>query len=386
MATSIVIHVGPRKTGTTYLQKALTLAAPTLRESGVLYVTRLAGVDRYNHVAATYAVSGLRSGRSSHIWRNVSAENIHDLVRQLDAWDGPAIISSEALGGLNTAEATEFISYLPSAPVHVIATLRALPDVVLSSWSQNVVNLHTQSLDTYVKRSIKRRTQLPPSERWRLWDEDPHATFWRSYDYPGLLSRWTQMGFPVSAVVVPDSAQPLGELWTRFREAVNLDALPPIAPVVGDAEANVARSFEELEIIRNTVKSAAQQGLTLDDLRQLRGKRWQVPQGTYLHSGTRPGLVPATAEVFEQWAREDAGLLTKLPINLVGQIEDLLRPARRPETPQPAASAEVAGRLVASRIFPIVRDQYRRAERGSWARRLKSRLNQREVRLGRWRT
>ncbi len=230
MATLIVLHVGPRKTGTTYLQKALTLAAPTLRESGVLYVTRLAGVDPYNHVAATYAVPGLRSGRSSPVWRNVSEENIHDLVRQLDAWDGPAIISSEALGGLNTAEATEFISYLPSAPVQVIATLRALPDVVLSSWSQNVVNLHTQSLDTYVERSIERRTQLPPSERWRLWDEDHHAVFWRSYDYPGLLSRWLHMGFPVSAVVVPDSAQPRGELWTRFRKAVNLDALPPIAP------------------------------------------------------------------------------------------------------------------------------------------------------------
>jgi hypothetical protein len=217
-------------------------------------------------------------------------------------------------------------------------------------------------------------------------DEDHHAAFWRSYDYPGLLSRWLYMGFPVSAVVVPDSAQPRGELWTRFRKAVNLDALPPIAPKVRDAEANGARSLEELEVIRNTVKSATQQGLTLDDLQPLRGKRWKLPQGAYLHSGTRPGLVPATAEVFEQWAREDADLLTKLPINLVGPIEDLLRPARRPETPQPAASAEVAGRLVASRIFPMVRDQHRRAERGSWTRRLKSRLNQREVRLGRWRT
>jgi hypothetical protein len=114
---------------------------------------------------------------------------------------------------------------------------------VLSSWSQNVVNLHTQSLDTYVKRSIKRRTQLPPSERWRLWDEDHHAVFWRSYDYPGLLSRWLHMGFPVSAVVVPDSAEPRGELWTRFRKAVNLDALPPIAPQLRAAEANAAVIF-----------------------------------------------------------------------------------------------------------------------------------------------
>jgi len=183
---------------------------------------------------------------------------------------------------------------------------------------------------------------------------------------------------------VPDSAEPRGELWTRFREAVNLDALPPAAPKVRDAEANGARSLEELEIRRSAIKYATKKGLTIDDLRQLRGKRWKVPQGAYLHSGTRPGLVPATAEVFEQWAREDADLLTKLPINLVGPIEDLLRPARRPETPQPAASAEVAGRLVASRIFPMVRDQQRRAERGSWTRRLKRRLKRRAVRLGRW--
>lgn len=386
MATSIVIHVGPRKTGTTYLQKALTLAAPTLRESGVLYVTRLAGVDRYNHVSATYAVSGLRSGRSSHIWRNVSEENIHDLVRQVDAWDGPAIISSEALGGLTTAEATNFISCLPNAPVQVIATLRALPEVVLSSWSQNVLNLYTQSLDTYVELFINRRMQLPPSERWRLWDQDHSATFWRSYDYPGLLSRWLHMGFPVSAVVVPDSAQPPGELWTRFRKAVNLDALPPIAPIVGDAEANGARSLEELEVIRSTVKSATQQGLTLDDLRPLRGMRWKLPRGTYLHSGSRPGLAPAAAEVFEQWAREDVHQLAKLPINLVGPIEELLRPARSPEPPQSAAYADAAGFLVANRILSGAGDQRHRAERGSWAGRSKHRLNRCAVRLGRWGT
>ena len=386
MATSIVIHVGPRKTGTTYLQKALTLAAPTLRESGVLYVTRLAGRDRYNHVAATYAVSGLRSGRSRNIWRNVNEENIHDLVRQVDAWDGPAIISSEALGGLNTSEATKFMSYLPSAPVHVIATLRALPDVVLSSWSQNVLNLHTQSLDTYVERFINRRMQLPSSERWRLWDEDPHATFWRSYDYPGLLTRWLHMGFPVSAVVVPDSSQPRDELWTRFHKAVNLDALPPIAPQVRDAEANGARSLEELEVIRSTVKNATQQGLTQDDLRALRGKRWKLPRGTYLHTGTRPGLAPAAVAVFEQWAREDADHLAKLPINLVGPIEELLRPARSPKPPQSAAYADAAGFLVANRILSGVGDQRHRAEPDGWTRRLKRRLNRYAVRLGRWGT
>jgi hypothetical protein len=377
MATSLVIHVGPRKTGTTYLQKALTLAAPTLRESGVLYVTRLAGVSRYNHVAATYAVPGLRSGRSSHIWRNVSEENIRDLARQVDAWDGPAIISSEALGGLSTAEATTFISCLPSAPVHVIATLRALPDVVLSSWSQNVLNLHTQSLDTYVERFIKRRTQLPPAERWRLWDEDRHATFWRSYDYAGLLSRWLHMGFPVSAVVVPDSAQPRDELWNRFREAVKLDALPLVAPKVPDAQANGARSLEELEVIRSTVISATRQGLTLDDLRQLRGKRWNLPRGTYLHSGTRPGLAPAAAEVFAQWAREDVDLLAKLPITLVGPRKELLRPTRPQQPPQYAAYADAAGFLVANRIL---------GKQGGRTWRSWLRPSRRAFRLGRWGT
>ena len=73
----------------------------------------------------------------------------------MGAWDGPAIISFEALGGLNTTEASTFLSYLPSAPVHVIATIRARPDVVQSSWSQNVLNLHTQSLDTCVKLFLK---------------------------------------------------------------------------------------------------------------------------------------------------------------------------------------------------------------------------------------
>lgn len=196
------------------------------------------------------------------------------------------------------------------------------------------------------------------------------------------------MGLPVSVVVVvvPESAQPRGELWTSFCEAVNLDALPPIAPKVGDAEANIDRSMEEFEVIRSTVKSATQQVLTQDDLRPLRAARWKLPRGTYLHSGTRPGWVPAAAEVFEQWAREDVDLLAKLPVNLVGPIEELLRPACLQQPPQYAAYIDAAGFLVANRILGGSGDQRRRAERGALTRRLKRRIKGRAVRLGRWGT
>ena len=37
MATRIVLHIGPRKTGSTFLQQTLTALAPVLLEHDVLY-------------------------------------------------------------------------------------------------------------------------------------------------------------------------------------------------------------------------------------------------------------------------------------------------------------------------------------------------------------
>ena len=52
MADRLIVHIGPRKTGTTYLQRVLQQLSPSLKAQGVLYPTDYRGQEDYNHVGA----------------------------------------------------------------------------------------------------------------------------------------------------------------------------------------------------------------------------------------------------------------------------------------------------------------------------------------------
>ncbi len=351
MAHSIVLHIGPRKTGSTFLQRALVSASPTLAEAGILYPTVLGGIDRHNHVSATYAVPGMRDGKSEDQWADVDEAVIDDLARQVDSWQGAVILSSEALGGLTSQNAQRFLNRLPEVQIRVVATIRALPDVVLSSWAQHVRNLHRESLRTYVERRIQERQDLPADERWANWNADEHATFWRSYDYPGLLHRWQGLGLTVTAVIVPPSNAPMSELWSRFRAATQLDGMPLACPNVDDIGANTSLRLEELEVIRRAVQHGREQGRTLAQMKSLRGHRWIPDPSTRPAGGTRPGLTPEHAQVFELWAQHDVAALENGGYDLVGDHADLLASARLDVPPDPGTYAAFAGYLVADRIL-----------------------------------
>ena len=81
MAHSIVLHIGPRKTGSTFLQRALVATSSSIAEAGILYPTALMGVDRHNHVSATYAIPGMRDGKSEDQWADLAG----DVLRQADS-------------------------------------------------------------------------------------------------------------------------------------------------------------------------------------------------------------------------------------------------------------------------------------------------------------
>lgn len=363
MAHSIVLHIGPRKTGSTFLQRALTSIAPELAQAGVLYPTQIGGVQRHNHVAPSYAVPGTRDGRSADRWANVGQSVLTDFVTQVSSWQGPVIISSEALGGMATDSIRDFLSYLPEVPITVIATIRALPNVVLSSWGQHVRNMHRESLRSYVERRIEERGDSSPHVRWERWDADPHQTFWRSYDYPGLLTRWSQLGLNTRAIIVPPSHAPAHELWSRFRAAAAIDALPIEPPYVDEVGANMSMRVEELEVIRHITKNAVAMGLTDADLTPLRGHRWMPAAHLRPPHGTRPGLDSDAAEIFHDWAESDVRLLQSLGFDVVGDIFDLLETGRPTAPADPQLYAQAAGYLVADYLM---RDDLRRSR---WLRR-----------------
>jgi hypothetical protein len=85
MATRVVIHIGLEKTGTTSIQHFLATNAALLHEHGWLYP--LAGRINSGHHAVAFALGFSTIRHDHHV--------LTDLARELQAWPGAAVLSSE---------------------------------------------------------------------------------------------------------------------------------------------------------------------------------------------------------------------------------------------------------------------------------------------------
>jgi hypothetical protein len=111
--------------------------------------------------------------------------------------------------------------------------------------------------------------------------------------------------------------------------------------------------MEELEVVRRAAQHGLEQGRTLAQMRSLRGHRWMPDPTARPSGGTRPGLAPEHARVFEAWAQGDADALMAGGCDIVGDPRDLLAPAREREQPEPHTYAAFAGYLVADRVLAV---------------------------------
>jgi len=138
-----------------------------------------------------------------------------------------------------------------------------------------------------------------------------------------------------------------------FRAAAQLDGIPRECPSVDDVSANTSLRLEELEVIRRAVQHGREQGRTLAQMKSLRGHRWMPDPTARPSGGTRPGLTPEHARVFERWAQEDADALLAGGYDIVGDHRNLLASARQREQPEPRTYAAFAGYLVADKLLEV---------------------------------
>jgi hypothetical protein len=135
--TKVFIHVGPHKTGSTYLQKQLRTNAEVLASHGVTY-------------------PDLRSPLFGH----------GRLARRLRGW-GPAVtraelsalmdrealvLSSENLVLLSPSQLGTFADLLDGASVTVVFVLRSLTKVLPSHWQETIKHGNTQTFPDYLAK------------------------------------------------------------------------------------------------------------------------------------------------------------------------------------------------------------------------------------------
>ena len=132
-----VLHIGPHKTGTTYIQKHLFEKRDLLRREGVLYPST--GVNiQFGHHALVDEI--IRSGDSPLLRKIVSESSEFDTT----------VLSSENFDRLDRDQVGRLHDILGKYAVRVIYYYRRFDDTLISSWQEEVRHGGCSSWEKYV--------------------------------------------------------------------------------------------------------------------------------------------------------------------------------------------------------------------------------------------
>ncbi|HVV74456.1 MAG TPA: hypothetical protein VHC43_00350 [Mycobacteriales bacterium] len=186
---SILLHIGPFKTGTTALQTSLRRSLPALEEHGV----RQVGQNRRNVRRAILSITentGLSgdASPSAALWRN--------LVADLHRVEAPRVLlSSEFLCDASEQTVGEIVDAIGRDRLQIVLTLRPLAKILPSAWQQYVRNRLTTPYDEWLDAMFNRAPYRHPT-----------PSFWRRHRHGKLVTKWAKAVGPdrVSVVVVDE--------------------------------------------------------------------------------------------------------------------------------------------------------------------------------------
>jgi hypothetical protein len=346
--TTVMLHVGAFKSGTSYLQSVLAAGRDELATEGVLWP----GTTRLANVAAARGLLKLRPAKLT-AW--------DALVAEIDQWPGErALVSAETLSMVGAAGVARAAESLSRHRVHIVLTARDLGRVLPAQWQESVQNGKTWSYVDYLS-AVAGDDESHPA----------HQHFWSKQSWPTILRRWKAVSddAQLMVVTVPPPDKPRDLLWSRFCEALG------IRPERFDASLRVNESLgaASAEVMRYVSLAMEHSASPL-----LRSKAFKdgLAQGALsARKDAEPTLV--LPEALRPWAatrsQELVDALRSVEATVVGDLDDLaptFHPVRDGETEDPAtlplstvmesAADGLLGlmeRLVDAGVVPFERDE-----------------------------
>ncbi len=280
---TVFVHVGCRKTGTSFLQKAIYSSTDALAAQGIALPLPGRG-EHYQVVAA------LREVVDGHPVPPDSRQVIDDLARTVGviALDR-AIMTHEALAPATPAQVRTLMDALDGCEVHVVITARDLARQIPSEWQQ----------------TVKDRSVLPYAVFCReVVEGGSHAAneFWARQDVADIARRWSTDLPPerVHVVAVPPAGSPPEQLLGMFTGLIGCDPASLATP----GGYNPSLGAEQAELLRRVNLAL---GDRLTDLRVKGGYRDVVrgtlAKGVLSHQQGAALLLPAE---LAGWCREQS--------------------------------------------------------------------------------
>jgi hypothetical protein len=326
----IYLHIGPMKTGTSFLQQTLSDNQAVLRTHGVLVPGRS---PRADHVRAVRDVTGLEgqedAGSFTGAWSSLRDE--------MFAFSGDAsVVSQEFMSFARRPRARGILQSLAPATVHVVLTVRDASRVVPASWATSTRNRNTASWPEHLAAVSG---SGGPARRRAL----------RALDVPRMLQSWGDQVPPerLHVVTVPPPGAPDGLLWERFSAVIGATG----APVdLSGATRRESYGYTSADLMRRVNEH-------LQDLPRPvyhRSKRWLLDEVLDKRTGEpRVPVSTALIELAAEWNARTVAAVKESGARVVGDLADLDLAAQPdvdvadvpPEAETLAVAAEVRSRL-----------------------------------------
>lgn len=313
---TVFFHIGPPKTGTTYLQGILRHWHRELKRAGVLFP----GIPSLDHFPAALDARGDHgfghgSGRDTPRANAIGAWR--RLVEKAKAFDGTVVISHEVFASADAAHAAAAVRDLTDTDLHVVVTARDPGRQLVSTWQEKVKHGNPQPFHSTDRRPGK---ALPPNQR-----------------IPELLRRWgsTLSSDHVHVVTVPPAGSDPTLLWKRFATVIRAD--PERFHSLPASRSNSSLGVAEIELLRR-VNVALANRLPHPAYGRFVTRMYADEILAAVSSSPPPALPaelrPTAARLAEEWIHE----IRSRRYDVCGDLDDLL--PRYVEGPPPDGGSQ----------------------------------------------
>jgi hypothetical protein len=246
---TVLLHIGPAKTGSTAMQHAMFQVREQLAEHGVHYV----GSRPHEKEAGGIAL-GLTRGPIGR--RDPRPESWQRIVEEIAATTLPRmVLSNEDFGRADGAAIDRILAATGAERTHLVYVARRLDKVLPSHWQQQVKARMTSSYEDFLREMLD-----PAVDTWR------HHLVMDPQDVGTVLARWGTVLPPERMTVVVAEEGNRDALPRAFETLLDLPAGLIVQP---RGPANKSMGLAETEAVRRINRLALDEAWTPVEYRQL---------------------------------------------------------------------------------------------------------------------
>jgi hypothetical protein len=314
----VYLHIGMKKTGTSYLQSILRASTDEVGRQGLALVPR--------HEPDGYWLARAVLGRRT------AGDPLAALARQLAAATGSrCLITQELLGRAQRRQIARLLPALADHDVHVVVTVRDVARTIPSAWQQYVKAGHSEPYDEFRDAVLSRSLT------------GAAGVFWRDHGVVDMVQRWGRLASPSSihVVLLPQPGSPPEVLLDRFCSVIGIE---PGHLVRDAARPNESLGLAQVEVLRRLNELPSHHANWVYGKVYKRG----FARGVLAAQPGRRALMPGTSR---SWCRDYTDTvveaLTSGGYDVVGDLEDLHPPdSAFADDPQTVSDSEAGAAAI----------------------------------------